>query len=215
MKITIDGNIGCGKSTLLERIGRECGVLTFAEPVARWEELLKRFYRDPARWSLALNTQVLLSFDAIRDDGSSRNIVVERSPRSCKQVFVDASPMDDIEKSLFRDIYRVCGWEPEVSIYVRTVPSVCFERMTARDRACEKGVHLDYLSELHERYEAMYSEAAAASCEGTVYVVDGTADQDAVFAEVVRILESVQRRNLAEPAGWWFKGRKGGFRGTV
>lgn len=50
------------------------------------------------------------------------------------------------------------GIVPDLVVYLKTSPEDCHKRKQRRDREGEKGVSLEYLSELHERYETLHSK---------------------------------------------------------
>ena len=49
---------------------------------------------------------------------------------------------------------------PDVMVYLRTDPKVCFERMKKCDRKEETGVPLEYLRKIHEKHECSLIKCA-------------------------------------------------------
>jgi deoxyadenosine/deoxycytidine kinase len=199
--VAIEGNIGCGKSTMLNRL-RHLSVTRFdnrmkvlTEPVEEWEALLERSYNDPSRWCFAINTKVLLSLkDWFPERSPDRRLyVTERSPVSSRFVFADVhsktGTMDAIECGLLADLYdRLEMWTPDVTVYIRTDPSVCFDRLRQRDRACEKTLSLDYLHQLHDQHESVFVERVAPIKLPDIRIVNGNRHPDLVLNEVLEIL---------------------------
>ena len=187
MKISIEGNIGSGKSTLLTRLCQEYRIPVFLEPIGEWGEWLDLFYKDPFRWGMSFNLKVLLSFNKWKKN----NFVAlyERSPLSNRYVFAqlqhDDGNMNALELKLFQNVYDELGWEPEIVIYLRTNPDTSMQRMKTRDRACEKQVELSYIQSVHNKYESLFSS------RDNTYIIDGNQDCDAVYKDVVDVLNYI------------------------
>ena len=47
---------------------------------------------------------------------------------------------------------------PDVFLYLRTKPEICFDRMKRRARSEEAGVPLEYLKRIHEKHEILAEE---------------------------------------------------------
>lgn len=191
MKIAIKGNIGIGKSTVIQRLSHATRVPIFLEPVDEWKDWLSLFYKDPVRWGFSFNVNVLLSFQQWKQNAFKA--IYERSPMCCRYVFTqlqhDHHNLSDMEMELFDKIYQEMAWEPDVVIYLRASPQTCWDRMQARGRACESDVSLEYLTKVHDLYEAMIQ-----TCQGKgqkVYVVDAEQTPDVVFEEVCSIIRNI------------------------
>jgi thymidine kinase len=195
MIISVEGNIASGKTTVLETLRAE-GLKTFPEPVEDWKEWLVHFYQDMRKWALAFQFRVLLSF-LQRDYGEKA--VVERSPMTCVEVFGaslhGSGHLVREEYALMLDYYKQFSWKPDVVVYVRTPPETCFERMRSRDRDGEQRVSLEYLSDLHERYEVVMSRY-----RGRLITVDGSRPKEKVSTEVLRLVKDVQERAARDDA---------------
>lgn len=65
------------------------------------------------------------------------------------------------EYDLYSDIYRNMSRDimpPDLFVYLRVEPEVCYNRMLDRGRDSEEGVPLDYLQRLYANYEKMIEE---------------------------------------------------------
>ena len=179
MRISIVGNIGCGKSTILHRLSDRFKVVP--EPVAEWGEWLNMFYDDPKRWATAFNMKALMSFRKWK--ACDADTIFERSPACCRYVFVDIQCaqgyMTPMEKALYEELYDSIGWQPERTIYIRTDPTQCLKRVNGRGRMCESGITLEYLNEVHQRYEGL------AVADGARISIDGDRDVEMVFQDVL------------------------------
>lgn len=187
MRISIVGNIGCGKSTVLRRLSSVVAVVP--EPVSEWGKWLDMFYQDPMRWATSFNMKALMSFRKWKD--CDRDTVFERSPVCCRYVFADIQCeqgyITPLEKALYDELYDAIGWQPDHTIYLRTDPAKCLERVERRGRPCEDGVTLEYLSKVHWRYESL------ASTSGRCISIDGNRDADPVFRDVLESVRALLR----------------------
>ncbi len=71
----------------------------------------------------------------------------------------------------------------EKVFYLQVPPEVCFNRLKQRARTEEVGVSLQYLQQLHELYEQLYSNS------DSVVIVDGCLDLKAIRIEIEKHLE--------------------------
>lgn len=190
MRFAIEGNIGSGKSTVLKRLGDATKLPVFLEPVDEWKPLLSAFYKDPKRWSLTFNINVLTSFANWKHNKFPA--FYERTPVSCKHVFTKLQTSNGHitpeELTVFNRVYANIGWAPDIVFYVKTSPEVCLERMNKRGRECENGVSLDYLKKVDANYEQMI-DLLENDQTITVYVVDGNKNEDDVFQDIFNIVQ--------------------------
>lgn len=186
MIITIGGNIGCGKSTVLERL-KQHNYSVFNEPIEKWGSWLDLFYSDKPRYSFPFQMKILIDFLYFEKNTADRLLITERSPQDSLHVFskalVDSKDLSYMEFNLLKEYVDKFGWIPDIYIYLRTSPEVCQERMNSRNRDCESGVALDYLREIHAKYESFSTKLP------TVYIVDATQNPDQVFADVTHCIE--------------------------
>jgi deoxyadenosine/deoxycytidine kinase len=194
MKIVIEGNIGCGKSTLLSRLASETRIPVFLEPVDNeWKEGLTHFYEDPLRWGFSFNLKVLQTYYKWKNINFLS--IYERSPLSCRNIFfaqqVKEGAMTNFEIELFDEFFKQMSWKPDVLIYVKTPPQVCFDRMFSRARECEGGVPITYLESIHNQYEEML-HTFKNDKDIKIYEVDGCQDRDEVYMQVLKIVNELK-----------------------
>jgi deoxyadenosine/deoxycytidine kinase len=186
MIVTIGGNIGCGKSTLLNRLNPKYTVVP--EPVNKWGSWLDLFYSDMKRYGLGFQMKVLYEFLCPED-----NTITERCPLDALYVFGKALVQSDIlthmEYNLFSDYVHKIGWTPNVYVYLRADPQVCFERIQKRSRNAENGVTLDYIIQIHNRYEKFIETLNDIGV--SVYTVNANYDPDKVIEAVNTLLFSI------------------------
>lgn len=142
--IVIDGNIGCGKSTVLDRLA-ELGHTVHKEKIDLWP--LEEFYQDRKTWAMPLQLAVFNSMKPVQG-------IHERCPDSAYHVFW--REQESPESRVVNDFYQRHRWTPEVHIYLRASPEWCMKNIHKRTQAGDSGVTLEYLRELHTRYEDFF-----------------------------------------------------------
>ncbi len=184
MKIVFDGNIGCGKSSVLKLLVDKSTIdlHVYNEPLNDWSKWLDLFYSDMEKYSFGFQMRVLKSH---LDKKDILNGIFERSPLSCQNVFGkllhEDGMLNDIEWSLTNEFNNDYGWLPDIVIYLKCDPELCFERIKNRNRSNEKSIELDYLKRLHNKYEELYT-----NCKNVkVVTIDASKSLDEVFEEVM------------------------------
>jgi len=220
VKLAVEGNIAAGKSTFLKLLSDEGNFKMCPEPVLDWTDiglskdvdqsadnnLLAKFYEDPARWALTFQNYAL--FSRVRNQpklDKSGVYLCERSVFSDRLIFgrngLKTGIMTPLEYSLY------CKWhsfltennsdtEVDGFIYLQCTPDICMKRLEQRGRSEENSVPLEYLSQIHTRHEEWFVERSdlpsAVSSKPTL-IIDCTKDivNDAVYrGEVLnRVLE--------------------------
>jgi deoxyadenosine/deoxycytidine kinase len=164
---TIDGCIGCGKSTLLEYLHKKYDIAIEVEPIEKWLPFLDKMYKNGLG---AFEFQVRVWLDRCWIDNKRENrmqVLMERSPFFQKHVFINISRMNDrishTEAEILNEMYDKSAklWDPEVYIYLRSLPEKCAERIRKRNRENEQDIMFSYLKQLHELHEATYISAKA------------------------------------------------------
>lgn len=176
MYIAIAGNIGAGKTTLTKMLAHHYGWEPRFESVG-FNPYLEDYYEDLKRWSFCLETYFLKErfkdMQAVMQ--SEGTIVQDRSIYEGVHVFVTNNYMrGDLDErdyqtymQLFEQMKHVMRL-PDLMIYLRkTVPSLVAQ-IQKRGREYEKGMQIDYLKDLNDRYE----EFIFHQYEGKVLVIE-------------------------------------------
>lgn len=119
-----------------------------------------------------------------KDANLTRLVVYERSPLDSVEVFgrvlSEAGQLASHEFALLQEFATHAGnaSHPHVYVYLRCTPEVCAERVSSRDRLCEKSnISLDYLIKVHQAYENMIASLTLNTSTTAVVTVD-VSDRD-------------------------------------
>lgn len=161
MDVCVEGTIGSGKSTLLSSLARIMkGVASVhPEPVSEWEDVLEKFYKDPASHSFALQMRVLSHFLTSGCESGSRVRIFERSYKSCRYVFGDMLAEDELmSPGDSKTFVRFCdnsfgvGSKLPFCIFVSCTFGECMQRSKARGRSDDQLVDTAYMLRLFNKY---------------------------------------------------------------
>ncbi len=163
--IGIAGLIGAGKTTLATALAENLALDVHYEPVID-NEYLEDFYSDTAKYSFAmqiylLNRRFQQHQEIIwRGRGGVQDRTIYEDAIFAKALR-DSDLMDgrDYETylSLFRNLSNfMC--RPNLIVYLDVAPEISMQRIAQRNRGCESGVTIDYLSRLREGYEEFLAD---------------------------------------------------------
>jgi deoxyguanosine kinase len=161
--ITIDGNIGTGKSSILDRLQKNHNQIVSFEPVAEWEPYLEDIYKNNVGY---FNFQLKVYLDRAFIQSKSNSILyMERSPKFTRETFISVykdkftQQEYNILEHLYDNVdhkYNKSIIEPVIYIYITASPTVCFNRITERDRESEKTIDFNLIKLLHTKHEECY-----------------------------------------------------------
>ena len=161
MHIGIAGNIGCGKTTLTRMLAEHYGWTPKFESVT-YNPYLEDYYKDIERWSYNLETYFLAQrFQDLVEIAKSDDVIVQdRTILEGVHIFVannkamgNLSDRDfDTYMHLFNLMMSMVS-EPDLLIYLKTSVPTLVAQIQKRGRDYEKGISIEYLSNLNDRYE--------------------------------------------------------------
>ena len=173
--ISIEGNIGAGKTTILSKLQEHYAdgdIVFLREPVDVWEKIsdaageniLQKFYRDPAKYAypfqvVAFITRYSAIADAVRKYPNCRLIVCERSLDADYNIFAkmlaDDGIIEDICFKIYTKIYQEFSdmFPVQGIVYVDADAEVCAERISRRARDGESEIALDYLAKCKKYHD--------------------------------------------------------------
>ena len=161
MHIAIAGNIGSGKTTLTKMLAAHYGWIPKFESVD-YNPYLNDFYEDMERWSFNLQIYFLNKrFKDVVDIVNSDEVIIQdRTIYEDARIF--APNLHSMGLMSTRDFENYCDLfdlmmslvgVPDLLIYLRsTIPNLV-SQIQKRGRDYEKGIRIDYLTGLNDRYE--------------------------------------------------------------
>ncbi|MCR5003226.1 MAG: deoxynucleoside kinase [Bacteroidales bacterium] len=161
MHIGIAGNIGAGKSTLTELLSKHYGWTPKYESVTH-NPYLEDYYKDIPRWSFDLEVYFLKErFRDVLEIKKSKDVIIQdRTIYEGVYIFVannkamgNLTERDfDTYMELFSMMMSLVN-PPDLLIYIKCSVPHLFSQILGRGREYEKGISIEYLQGLNERYE--------------------------------------------------------------
>lgn len=204
--VVLEGNIAVGKTTLLTRLIDEVGCcIVEEEPIDRWINcaglnLLHRMYlgSDDAFVFQVYATYTLVYRSVMRSRRTKPEAtirILERSPSSSVrcfgQVLYRNGKITDSQlavlQSMLADWENRCREEIDLVLYLRSDPETAHVRMLMRDRPEERGVTVDYLRQLHDQHEQLYTTNPYRAAKWVS--LDASLSEDAIYT---RALEAIR-----------------------
>lgn len=169
-QVHIEGNIASGKTTLISALEGNTDFRLHYEPVEEWTytneregtpNLLLGFYEDPITFGASFQRLVLATYYAMHDTECAAPITIFDRSLHSSQIFRDILLEDGcISPKIHDDLHMYyealassSNCDPDLVIYLKTNPSLCFKRVIDRKRQEEKRVTLAYLTRLHLAHE--------------------------------------------------------------
>jgi deoxyadenosine/deoxycytidine kinase len=205
MLISIEGNIGSGKSTVIELLKsiKSDKYVFIDEPVNEWLQIkdkdghnaLECFYKDKKEnaycfQSLAYITRLKNLLNCLNKyNNDDVFIITERSINTDRNVFAKMLYEDGYLSSIEWETYNF--WfntfndktNIDMVIYIKTDPSICFQRIAIRNREEENSITLDYLIKCHDYHEKWLDTFP------NKYIINGNNSKDYVKNQVNNLLK--------------------------
>ena len=184
--ISIDGNIGSGKSTILTCLksffNNKKDIIFLDEPVSEWEKIkdkdnitiLEKFYNNQSKYSFAFQMMAYISRLSLLKDAIEKNpnaiIITERCLNTDRYVFskmlYDNGKLEDIEYQIYLNWFDNFNYLQNIhkTIYLKTDPDICHERINKRSREGESNISLEYLENCDKYHEDMINNIIKENC---------------------------------------------------
>lgn len=191
-------------------------IIFLKEPVDEWATIcdengitmLEKFYENQNKYSFAFQMMAYISrLSAIKsaiekkkgeeEQGLSTNkkiiIITERSLFTDKMVFAqmlyDSGSMEHIQHQIYLKWFDSFADEFPVSkvVYVKTSPSICYDRISQRSRAGENQIPLEYLDQCDLYHEKMLSDPSFTKNQ---LILDGNID---IYKNKIELNEWIQK----------------------
>ena len=166
MHIGIAGNIGCGKTTLTRMLSEHYGWTPKYESVT-YNPYLEDYYKDIERWSYNLETYFLAQrFQDLLEIANSDDVIIQdRTILEGVHIFVANNKamgnLSDRDYDTYMQIFTLMMSmvkEPDLLIYLKSSVPHLVSQIQKRGRDYEKGISIEYLNNLNERYDKWISE---------------------------------------------------------
>ena len=179
--VSIEGNIGAGKTTLFNELKQKYAdnqyCIFIKEPIDEWTmkikdqkncSILQKFYVNQETYSFpfqitALTSRLSVLRSVINDVSIYPDkhyvIFTERSLQTDKKVFAtmlrDQGKMDDICFQIYLNLFNEFArqYTTNFTIYVKTEPKICYDRIHCRARSGEESIPHTYLEDCHKYHE--------------------------------------------------------------
>ena len=175
MHIAVAGNIGSGKTTLTKMLAAHYGWTPKFESVD-YNPYLADYYEDMERWSFNLQIYFLNKrFKDVVDISKTDEVIIQdRTIYEDARIFapnlhaMGLMSSRDFENysELFDQMMSMVN-PPDLLIYLRSSIPNLVAQIQKRGREYEKGIRIDYLTGLNDRYEEWI-----AGYKGNLLVVD-------------------------------------------
>ena len=175
MHIAVAGNIGSGKTTLTKMLAAHYGWTPKFESVG-YNPYLADYYEDMERWSFNLQIYFLNKrFKDVVDISKTDEVIIQdRTIYEDARIFAPnlhamglMSSRDFENYSELFDLMMSMVNPPDLLIYLRSSIPNLVAQIQKRGREYEKGIRIDYLTGLNDRYEEWI-----AGYKGNLLVVD-------------------------------------------
>ena len=188
--IVLTGLIGAGKTTLAKNLSLAMGLTLFEEHVVN-NELLENFYRDQATYATALQFDLLAAryLQQFQFAFTKGGTVQDRSiyeDRVFARMLVETGIMKQADFDAYCkmfDALSITMPRPSVLVHLEISPKESLKRIKKRNRPMERGITLEYLTELHSSYSRFIKEISKVI---PVIVIDWSVfhNADAVVAAI-------------------------------
>ena len=197
MHVAIAGNIGSGKTTLTKMLAAHYGWTPKFESVD-FNPYLSDFYEDMERWSFNLQIYFLNKrFKDVVDISRCDDVVIQdRTIYEDARIFApnlhDMGLMSTRDFENYADLFdlmmSLVGM-PDLLIYLRSSIPNLIAQIQKRGRDYEKGIRIDYLTGLNEKYENWIADY-----KGNLLIVDADhikfGDNPDDFAKVTDMVDA-------------------------
>lgn len=166
MHIGIAGNIGSGKTTLTRMLAAHYGWTPKFEAVTT-NPYIEDYYKDIHRWSFNMEVFFLTRRfkDVLDISRSSDTIVQDRTILEGVHIFVannrDLGNISERDFATYMELFELMMSLvklPDLLIYLKSSIPHLVGQIEKRGREYEKGMSLEYLAGLNEKYEKWISE---------------------------------------------------------
>ena len=165
MHIGIAGNIGSGKTTLTRMLAGHYGWTPKYEAVT-YNPYIEDYYKDIHRWSFNLEIYFLTKRfkDVLEISRSEETVIQDRTILEGVHIFAannrDMGNISERDFSTYMELFELMMSLvklPDLLIYLKSSIPHLVGQIQKRGREYEKGISIEYLTGLNEKYEQWIS----------------------------------------------------------
>ena len=157
--------IGAGKTTLATALAKELGLPVYYEPVVD-NVYLADFYQDMQKYSFPMQIYLLNKRFKQQQEiiWTGRGGVQDRTiyeDSVFASMLYSSGHMDQRDYQTYRELFSAMSnfmRRPNLIVHLDLTPEESLRRINERNRGCESGIGIEYLSALHAAYERFLSE---------------------------------------------------------
>jgi len=157
----VEGPIGVGKTSLAKILAGEFHARTLFERVEE-NPFLPKFYEDPGTY--AFQNQIFFLLSRYQQQRELMQQELFRQSTVADYLFAKDKIFASLtlgaeELSLYHQIYQLLDPRiprPDLVVYLQARPEVLYKRIEKRDKRYERGVTLEYLTEVAQAYNQFF-----------------------------------------------------------
>lgn len=165
----IDGNIGLGKSTLMSKLEENKNYNVIDEPLSKYCSFYEKYNPLSMFYEKKITNFEFFSylyhgvwFPMINDLVYGKTPVICRGVHSGAYIFgtdESSSFISSLKDHIAKEYISILKkkYERIVVLYLQLDPDECYRRLKERNREEESGVTLEYINDLHNLHEKIFS----------------------------------------------------------
>jgi deoxyadenosine/deoxycytidine kinase len=160
----VEGSIGAGKTTLSTMLANEFNAELVLERFAD-NPFLEKFYKDPEHYAFPVEMTFLMDrYQQLKNLLTARDLFTDFVIGDYfidKCLLFSKNNLAKDEFSLFKKVFdTIAGFlpKPDLILYLYTAPDRLLKQIAKRNRAFEKDITAEYLSDIQEKYLTYFKE---------------------------------------------------------
>lgn len=162
--IVVEGSIGAGKTTLATMLAEDFNAELVLERFAD-NPFLEKFYKDPEHYAFPVEMTFLMDrYQQLKGLLTARDLFTDFVIGDYfidKCLLFSKNNLSKDEFSLFKTVFdTIAGFlpKPDLILYLYTTPDRLLRQIAKRNRAFEKDITAEYLSDIQEKYLTYFRE---------------------------------------------------------
>ena len=162
--VVVEGSIGAGKTTLSTMLANDFNAELVLERFAD-NPFLEKFYKDPEHYAFPVEMTFLMDrYQQLRNLLTARDLFTDFVIGDYfidKCLLFSKNNLAKDEFSLFKKVFdTIAGFlpKPDLILYLYTAPDRLLKQIAKRNRAFEKDITAEYLSDIQEKYLTYFKE---------------------------------------------------------